>query len=201
MLMANYRWWKYLLLWYNFCIIMHYWVKIWPIYTTFLDIFSISIAGAKKIQFILKQYAHNSASGSFKQLDGVFHLSKQKSECDNIPKWVSWQTLFNLVEENFAWSHKIFWRIPFLFFFWTLKEKYCTSIANSSSSSRPEEVGYTSITNEMDSQIDLRNLKWKKDYNTILYLPPLYKLVVISMLQTYTLVGVIGIWTPYPVKI
>ena len=48
------------------------------------------------------------------QLDGVFHLSKQKSECDNIPKWVSWQTLFNLVEENFGHTKS---SEEFLFFF------------------------------------------------------------------------------------
>ena len=49
----------------------------------------------------------------------------------------------------------------FLFFFSSFelpKKNTVSSIANSSSS-RPEEVGYTSITNEMDSQIDLRNLK------------------------------------------
>ena len=42
-----------------------------------------------------------------------FHLSKLKSECgDNIPMlWVSWQTLFNLVEKKKLFGDKIFWRI------------------------------------------------------------------------------------------
>ena len=125
-------------------------VNIWPIYTKFLD---------SNVPTTVHRARSSSWMAFFicqsKNLSVITFLSEFLGKLCSI-LWKKTLLGHTKSSEEFL----------FFFFFWTPKEKYCTSIANSSSS-RPEEVGY-SITNEMDSQIDLRNLKWKKDYNTIL---------------------------------
>ena len=144
------------------------------------------------LNWILKQCAE--CIGLFRQLDGVFHLSKQKSECDNIPKWVSWQTLFNLVEENFGHTKS---SEEFLFFFFLLNSERKILYFNSQQQQQSASArGGLWAISPMKWTLKLIWGIWSEKKT----IPPLYKLVVISMLQTYTLVGVIGIWTPYPVK-